>query len=262
MRLKLRSIHFVLLCCILSAFSTADAADYTEPTTNMQFILVKGGTFDMGDVRGTGYDIERPARKVSVGDFFMSMTEVTFLQYDKFCEATKRVKPDDNGWGRDMQPVINVSWRDARDFARWLSSKTGKTFRLPTEAEWEYAARGGRTTEFWWGDAIGKNNANCKNCGSKWDGQKPAPVGAFAVNPYGLYDLNGNVYEWCEDDRHDSYLGAPQDGSAWHGAHKSGEKILRSGSFSLPDFESRARARSWDRPDAQNIDYGIRLVMN
>lgn len=253
--------HFLTLFVFLATVSIVSASDYKEPTTGMEFVLIKGGAFDMGDLRGNGYDIERPAHKVTVKSFYMGVNEVTFDQYDKFCEATKRVKPSDNKWGRGNQPVINVNWEDAHAFAAWLSQESGRKFRLPSEAEWEYAALSGRQTEFWWGDQIGQNNVNCADCGSKWDGQQPAPVGSFSANPFGLHDMHGNVYEWCQDTRHDDYEGAPTDGKAWIGGPTPNQHVVRSGSYLMPAFESRARARSWNQGQRSSREQGMRLVL-
>ena len=106
--------------------------------------------------------------------------------------------PDDNGWGRGKRPVINVSWQDAVDFATWLSKKNKRTFRLPTEAEWEYAAKAGTSTPYWWGHKLLPGMAVCNACGSDWDGKSTAPVGSTKPNPWGVYDMNGNVWEWVE----------------------------------------------------------------
>ena len=111
--------------------------------------------------------------------------------------------------------MINVSWDDAKAYVAWLSKKTGKTYRLLTEAEYEYATRAGTQTAYPWGNDIGENNANCRGCGSQWDGKQTAPVGSFSPNGFGLYDMVGNVGQWTEDCYHDSYNGAPADGSAW-----------------------------------------------
>jgi formylglycine-generating enzyme required for sulfatase activity len=131
--------------------------------------------------------------------FAMGRYEVTFAEYDKFAQATGREKPSDQGWGRGNRPVINVSWYEATAYAKWLSQQTGQQYRLPTEAEWEYAARAGKTTKYWWGNQIGSNKANCSNssCGDRF--KYTAPVGSFAPNPFKLYDTAGNVWEWVRD---------------------------------------------------------------
>jgi formylglycine-generating enzyme required for sulfatase activity/pimeloyl-ACP methyl ester carboxylesterase len=128
--------------------------------------------------------------------YSMSKYETTFAQYDVYAEETGVEKPSDEGWGRGNRPVINVSWHDAVAYAAWLSQKTGKKYRLPTEEEWEFSARAGTTTNYSWGDDIGINNANCQGCGSQWDGIQTAPVGSFQPNGFGLFDIHGNVFEW------------------------------------------------------------------
>ena len=129
-------------------------------------VIIAAGSFRMGDIQGGGRNNEKPLHDVSVDKFAMGKYEVTFAEYDKFAEATGRKKPSDNGWGRGNRPVINVSWNDARAYAKWLSDQTGKTYRLPTEAEWEYAARAGTSTKYWWGNEIDKSKANYgKNLG-------------------------------------------------------------------------------------------------
>ena len=124
----------------------------------------------------------------------------------------------------------------AQAYVRWLSGKTGEEYRLLSEAEWEYVARAGTTTAYWWGDDIGRNRANCDGCGSRWDNRQTAPVGSFSANPFGLHDVHGNVWEWVEDCWNDGYRGAPTDGSAW----ESGEcerRVLRGGSwYSVPEL--------------------------
>src|SRR5262245_63389624 len=112
-------------------------------------------------------------------------------------------------------PVIDVSYSDAKQYVGWLSQLTGKEYRLLTEAEWEYAARAGGRTGYSWGDDLGVGNANCDGCGSPWDLKQTAPVGSFKPNAFGLYDMHGNVWEWVEDSWHETYDGAPTDGSAW-----------------------------------------------
>jgi formylglycine-generating enzyme required for sulfatase activity len=126
--------------------------------------------------------------------------------------------------------VINVSWEGAQEYVRWLSARTGDEYRLPSEAEWEYAARAGTTTRYSWGDDIGHDNANCDGCGSLWDDEQTAPVGSFSANALGLHDIHGNVSEWVEDCWSDSYDGAPSNG----GARVSGDcslRVVRGGSW-------------------------------
>jgi formylglycine-generating enzyme required for sulfatase activity len=170
-------------------------------------VVIPAGDFQMGDIQGGGYYDEKPVHRVSIKQFAMGKYEVTFAEYDVFAEATHRRKPNDQDWGRGNCPVINVSWDDAVAYAEWLSQQTGKEYRLPTEAEWEYAARAGTKTKYWWGNEIGSNQANCDGCGSRWDDTSTAPVGSFAANPFGLYDTVGNVYEWTCSEYENEYSG-------------------------------------------------------
>jgi len=159
---------------------------------------------------GSKVSIPQP---IAVGKF-----EVTFAEWDA-CVAGGgcKHKPVDRGWGRGKQPVIDVSWDDAtNEYLPWLSKKTGKTYRLLTEAEWEYAARAGTTTKYFWGDDIGKGNANCVGCGSQWDNKQTAPVGSFKSNAFGLYDMHGNVWEWCEDKYDASTSSRVLRGGSWN----------------------------------------------
>jgi len=125
-----------------------------------KMVIIPAGSFRMGDIQGGGDSDEQPVHRVSIGKFAMGMYEVTFAEYDKFADATGRKKPNDKGWGRGNSPVINVSWNDATAYAKWLSNQTGKNYRIPTEAEWEYAARAGTETKYWWGNEIDKSKAN------------------------------------------------------------------------------------------------------
>ncbi|TLM65618.1 MAG: formylglycine-generating enzyme family protein [Deltaproteobacteria bacterium] len=248
----------VLAAALCFSTVAAQAADYTDPATGMTFVTVKGGAFVMGDVYGTD-SYAKPSRQVTVGDFLLAKFEVTFEQYDRFCADTGRSSPDDNGWGRGSRPVVNVGRKDALAFADWLAKKTGRTVRLPTEAEWEYAARGGTATPYWWGNALGRGNANCLECGSAWDGRMTAPVGSFPANPFGLHDMNGNVYEWVLDSWYPDYKGAPRDGSARLDA-AAAEFVSRGGSFAEVGSSLTSFARSWGGPNPAR-DIGFRLVI-
>ena len=187
---------------------------------------IPGGTFRMGE------GDERQVHSVTVPDFKMGKYEVTFAQWD-VCVADGgcgRYTPDDYGRGRGNRPVIDVSWDDIQLFIDWLNARTGGNFRLPTEAEWEYAARAGSTTLYSWGNSIGSNRANCNDdCGDRWS-NTTSPVGRFSANAWGLHDLHGNVWEWAQDCWNDSYAGAPTDGSAWTSGDCS-QRVFRGGSW-------------------------------
>ncbi|MCP4408464.1 MAG: SUMF1/EgtB/PvdO family nonheme iron enzyme [Gammaproteobacteria bacterium] len=186
-----------------------------------EMVAIPGGRFRMGDLSGGGSSDEKPVHRVSIGPFLMGKHEVTFEQYDAFAEATGRNKPGDKGWGRGRRPVINVSWGDAVAYAKWLSAETSKRYRLPTEAEWEYAARAGTQGSFSFKGRISTNKANYNGdytFGGSQKGKyrkKTVEVGSLPANPWGLHEVHGNVWEWTQDCWNGSYQGAPVDGSAW-----------------------------------------------
>ena len=225
-----------------------------------EMVSIPGGIFRMGDLNGGGHDDERPVHSVTVPAFKMGKYEVTFDQWDA-CVADGgcgRYTPDDGGWGRGDRPVINVSWDDAHAFIDWLNEKTGGNFRLPSEAEWEYAARAGSTTKYSWGNSVGSSRANCNDdCGDRWN--YSAPVGSFSANAWGLHDMHGNVWEWVQDCTNDSYIGAPTDGSGWTSGDCS-NRIIRGGAWknSLNAMRSAYR-EGWD-PSAQDNEQGFRLA--
>jgi formylglycine-generating enzyme required for sulfatase activity len=187
-----------------------------------EMVVIPAGTFKMGDIQDTGRDLEKPVHTVSIAkSFAIGRYPITFDEYDEFASATSRPLPNDYGWGRGRQPAIEVSWDDAVEYTKWLSEQTGERYRLPTEAEWEYAARAGTETEYGWGNEMKAGMANCKGGDSRWGGKQTSPVGSFQPNPFGLYDTAGNVWEWVEDCWHENYKGAPTHGSAWLEANAS-----------------------------------------
>jgi formylglycine-generating enzyme required for sulfatase activity len=220
-----------------------------------EMVVIPAGTFRMGDTQGS--EREKPVHEVSIKRFAMGRYEVTFAEYDKFANATGRKKPNDRGWGRGNRPVINVSWHDAVAYTEWLSEQTGEEYRLPSEAEWEYAARAGTKTKYCWGNEIGKNRANCNDCGSQWDKKKTAPVGSFKANPFGLHDTVGNVWEWVADLWHDNYKGAPTDGSVWEGGNDI-RRVLRGGSWGNVSYDAARRGNH--NPSGRNYNIGFRVV--
>ena len=178
-------------------------------------------------------DYEKPVHRVAISKpLAVGKFELTFAEWDACVSAGGcQHSPEDPGWGRGKHLVVNVSWDDAtKEYLPWLSRTTARTYRLLTQAEWEYAARAGSGAQYTWGDDIGKNRANCDGCGSQWDKRQTALVGSFAANAFGLHDLHGNVWEWTEDCWHRNYHGAPTDGSAWIIACDSG-RVARGGSW-------------------------------
>ena len=161
----------------------------------------------MGSKTGFFNFEEKPQHGVNIEyNFALGQFPVTFADYDLYAKAEEKDLANDRGWGRKNRPVINVSWEDAQGYCRWLSAQTRREYRLPYEAEWEYAARAGTTTKYWWGDKSGKNLANFDGSGSKWSNEQTSPVNAFKRNPFGLYDVHGNIWEWCSDNWHGNYM--------------------------------------------------------
>ena len=210
---------------------------FRDCATCPELVVVPAGRFRMGCMSGLECWSGVSVHEVQVSSFALGVYEVTFEEYERFARATGRDRPNDRGWGRGGRPVIDVSWEDAQAYAAWLSDETGEDYRLPSESEWEYAARAGSTTRYSWGQDIGRNRANCDGCGSRWDGEETAPAGSFAANAWGLHDMHGNVWEWVEDCWHENYAGAPRDGSAWTSGGSCGRRVLRGGSWRiLPAF--------------------------
>jgi hypothetical protein len=225
------------------------------------------GAFAMGSTGETEmFRQERPRHDVRMQrPFAIGSHEVTFEQYDAYCRGQQTACPSDEGWGRDTRPVINVSWEETQAYLDWLRELTQKSFRLPTEAEWEYAARAGTDTLYWWGDDLSPGRANCVACGRPdqelGEAGKTMPVGAFPANRFGLYDTVGNVWEWVEDCWNGSYAGAPNDGSAWTEGRCS-KRVLRGGSFKSPALSLRSAERRSAHTTSRLDDVGFRLAQD
>ena len=222
-------------------------------------IQVPGGTFRMGGPSALISPDEVPRHEVTVPSFMVSVYEVTFAEYYRFADATGRRKPNSNGWDVKTHPVIDVSWDDALAYTRWLSQQTGKRYRLPSEAEWEYAARAGTTTSYWWGSRPEENRAHCFDCKSEYNTSKPAKVGTYEPNPFGLYDTAGNVYEWVHDCYHSNYKDAPTDGSVWEGGDCD-VRVVRGGAYRSPANSMRAENREKFKSDKGQYNVGIRVA--
>jgi formylglycine-generating enzyme required for sulfatase activity len=221
-----------------------------------EMVVLPAGSFDMG----SNTEYENPVHRVTIAKpFAIGRHEVTFDEWDRCVEEKGcKYQADDRGWGRGNRPVINVSWLDAKEFVAWLSQKTGQTYRLPSEAEWEYAARAGANTPFWWGRDVGSRQANCRECNTG-AGQQTQPVGSYNPNPFGIYDTAGNAAEWVEDCWNDNFRGAPKDGSAWL-AGQCRLRVLRGGAFDSQGKYVRSTARFRYDTDVRYSANGFRVV--
>ena len=257
------------------------------PVAKPKMVTIPAGEFQMGDLSGKGNPEERPVHTVRFATpFEMGRYEVTFDEYDLFAAATGRVKPGDQGWGRDNRPVINVSWDEAVAYTQWLSARTGLTYRLPSEAEWEYAARATTITERYWPEKTEaeqddaactyanvfdtKNESVLKNTYTfTWEAFKcgdefpfTAPVGQFKANGWQLHDMLGNVWEWTQDCYVDSYKATPTDGSAQASPDNNAcsLRVLHGGSWSNEPLYVRSAYRYRYAPDFRNLSIGFRLA--
>jgi len=220
-------------------------------------VLIPAGAFRMGCSPGDGgcSEDEKPPHPVKIKSFLMGRYEVTQAQWRAVMGTNPSRFPGDD------RPVENVSWDDIQDFLQRLNvGYTGPPYRLPSEAEWEYAARAGTRTPRWWGREIGTGHANCADCGSRWDNRETAPAGSFPANPFGLHDTVGNVWEWVADCWHDSYRGAPADGSAWLVNCAESRRVLRGGAWSDGPWYARVSTRIRYYTDGSNYNLGLRLA--
>jgi formylglycine-generating enzyme required for sulfatase activity len=248
---------------------------------NLEMVLIPGGQFHMGapETELESRDDERPQHPVTVPTFFMGSTTVTQAQWRQVTTSGLRVRglvilnPDPSAFKGDDRPVDNISWEDAIIFCDWLSLATGRHYRLPSEAEWEYACRAGTQTPFHFGETIGTDLANYRGTDNKSIGrsgsygrgeknlyrQETTPVKTFNSNAFGLYDMHGDVWEWCQDNYHDNYLTAPSDGTAWIDK-KSNSKVLRGGSWFSYPRKCRSAYHNHDFPSSRDSNFGFRVV--
>ncbi len=236
-----------------------------------EMIVVPAGVFTMGAsaaeyagadavlVARSLYSNAEPQHGVQiVRPFAVSKFVITFANWDACVSVGGCAHITDNGMGRDSKPLVNVTWNEAEQYVSWLSKLTGRDYRLLSEAEWEYAARAGATTSFYWGKDVGSGNANCIGCGSKWDGRETSPVGSFAANRFGLFDMAGNIWQWTQDCYQDNYIQAPIDGTA----RRDGDcsfRVLRGGSWSHPPDTLRLFFRDKNSRDKRSDRVGFRI---
>lgn len=260
-----------------AAISQTQAAPFTETLqgggTGPEMILISGNRFMIGDHNGNGPDDEKPLRELELKSFALSRYEITFEQFDRFAQAVNKRPPNDASYGRGAMPVVNVTWEDAHGYAHWLSEQTGHPYRLPTEAQWEFAARAGSSSTFFWGNnpaqacfyanvaddsAIAENSTWLEvGCEDGYSG--PAPVGQFPANPFGLHDIIGNVAEWVEDCYSDDYEALPADGSAIQNSYCR-KRVARGGHWSSPAWQLRSSHRHAFPTGERRATLGFRVV--
>ncbi|TAF07438.1 MAG: formylglycine-generating enzyme family protein [Nostocales cyanobacterium] len=248
---------------------------FTEDLGNgvfLEMIAIPGGSFLMGSPENEPErdDSESPQHRVTIQPFYMGKFTVTQAQWERVAVLPKvkqDLNPKPSHFKGKNRPVERVSWLDAQEFCARISKTTGKKYRLPSEAEWEYACRAGTTTPFYFGDNITTDLANYNgnypyNSGAKGEyRQQTTDVGSFPPNAFGLYDMHGNVWEWCEDDLHNNYINAPVDGTAWICRSNNTIKVLRGGSWYNYISKCRCATRSFDLFDNYNpFFYGFRVV--
>ena len=264
--------HYSAALELLDAAENAKAwAEASETlsrfASDLEMVMIPSGSFRMGCVSGISCENdEKPVHDVSIRSFALSKHEVTFGDWDACVSdgGCNGYRPDDWSEGRGNKPVFNVSWKDAQSFVAWLSEVTGDAYRLPTEAEWEYAARAQTSTAYSWGDEIGVNRANCNStgwfvpgCRDRWE--YTSPVGSFAPNGFGLHDMHGNVWEWVEDCWSGNYSGSPADGSAWLRGN-CGEHVMRGGDWRNTPGTLRSANRDKQPTDHRNVFIGFRVA--
>jgi formylglycine-generating enzyme required for sulfatase activity len=287
-------LTLLMLLLIVPAFAAdlpaaGSAREFVECVGCPQMVAIPAGKFLMGSPASEPgrFDSEGPQHVVQVKAFALGKYDITSRQFLSFLAATNYQPGPCNktlnlGWhsaGRGLAyppseneppdwPAVCLDHRDAQAFVAWLNmqvkaehpalaNRTGP-YRLPSEAEWEYAARAGTTTARWWGDAIGGGDANCNGCGSEWDNRVLAPVGAFRANPFGLYGLLGNAWEWTADCWHPSYVDAPKDGSAWTSSEKGGDcskHVIRGGAWNNVPIFIRSASRNGAANSGGEYDY-------
>jgi len=231
-----------------------DLGDYITP----EMVLIQKGNFTMGDITNSGTLNERPTHKVKINyEFFISKHEITFEEYDKFVKDTKHISPNDEGFGRESNPVINVSYNDALEYLKWLSKKTGDKYRLPTETEWEYVARAGTNSRFFFGDSV----KDIIHYSWFWQNLEDGPhqIKTKLPNQWNIYDMAGNVWEWCDDWYISNLEAIPRNGRGY--SVSTGEKVVKGGSWNDDALNLRHSNRTGFSPTIKMNDTGFRAVM-
>lgn len=296
-RLAIILLAFAIISCVSSRLGSAGESENLGTRKLEGMVFIKGGCFEMGDTFGDGDSDERPVHTVCVDDFYMGQHEVTVGEFRKFADETGYKTEAEKGdgcfywdgkkWSKDKSiswraprftqndqyPVVCVSWNDANEYTNWMGKKSGKDFRLPTDAEWEYAARsGGKKEKFAGFSNEGDLSQYANFCDSNCDfdlktkGQNDgyrntSPVGSFKPNGLGLYDMSGNVWEWVNDWYDGGYYkSSPKDNPK--GPSRGEYRVLRGGSWLNGPRYVRAATRNWVRPDVRDTYDGFRLALS
>lgn len=228
-------------------------------------VVIPAGSFRMGSPADeAGRDAaEGPVHEVTIArPFALGRYEITVAEWDA-CVAERgcSARPGEALRQSGDHPMLNLAWREARAYVRWLSGKTGARYRLPSEAEWEFAARAGTTTAYYWGDDFGSGNTYCCNTDGTWDaGPATLPVGSFPANPFGLHDTLGGTWEWTEDCWHGSYDGAPTDGRAWTEGGDCRRRVIRGGAWNAFTEHMRGAYRTWSHTRGRILTDGLRVA--
>jgi len=230
-----------------------------EGEAGPKMVMLPGGSYFMGAKAFSGDASELPRHERQIGPFAISQYEISIAEYQRFADATKRKMPDLSGLDAQNTPMVFVSWDDANSYARWLSKQTGHKYQLPSEAQWEYAARAGTQTAFWWGNDVGAENAHCFDCKTGLNPRRPTKSGRFKANAFELFDTSGNVMEWTRDCFHKNYKDAPEDASVWEGGD-CGVRVARGGAYGNTGKSLRNAARARRPAKKGNDETGIRLV--
>jgi formylglycine-generating enzyme required for sulfatase activity len=261
-----RNIHFAPLAALLVAlavcypFGTAAASEKEAVLATIKMANLPGGSYFMGVPEGEEHEQQAyPGHIVHIKAFRIAKTDVTFDQYDAFTRATGALSPQDEGFGRGARPVINVNRHEILSFIAWLNAGTGRHFRLPSEAEWEYAARGGSTTPYSWGDKPSSDYANLQGVHGRDVFDTTSPVASFLPNGFGLFDMAGNVWQAVEDCRHPTLVGAPTDERPWTDG-PCDSRIVRGGWYHSISRGSRVTSRSVAADSFRSMSLGFRLA--
>ena len=233
-----------------------------NPANCPQMIVLPPGKFTMGSPAGEAGRAanEGPQHPITIArQFAVSIYDVTFDEWNACVQVGGCPKVADSGYAGGNMPITNVTWNDAETYVEWLAKMTGQSYRLPTEAEWEYLARAGTTTTYYWGNDIGTGNANCMICGTQWDDKGLSPVGSFKPNLFGLFDVTGDVWQWLQDCFHKSYEGAPADGSAWTSGDCS-LRVDRGGSWISAASNLRIAFRGSYAAGSRSYSLGLRVA--